>query len=117
VAEAIARLQQALKVEQADPSIQSNLAWLLATCPDSSLRNGGQAVELARQANELTGGKNPVVLHTLAAAFAETGQFAEAVQCAQKALELAEAAGRKDLAERLNSELQFYEADRPFRQP
>jgi tetratricopeptide (TPR) repeat protein len=117
VAEAIARLQLALKVGPTDPSIQNNLAWLLATCPDASLRDGPKALRLARQANELTGGKNPVFLHTLAAAFAETGQFTEAAQYAQKGLELAQAAGRQDLAERLNSELQFYEAHRPFRQP
>ncbi|MGP8201261.1 MAG: tetratricopeptide repeat protein [Limisphaerales bacterium] len=117
VAEAIARLQQALKVETTDPSIQNNLAWLLATCPDASLRNGAKALELARQANESAGGKNPFFLHTLAAAFAETRQFAEAVQCAQKAIELAQAAGRHDLAERLNSELQYYEAGRPLHQP
>ena len=81
---------------------------------NASLRNGNQAVELARQANELTGGKNPVVLHTLAAAFAETGRFSDATRTAQKAIDLAQAAGQADLAARLNDELKRYQAGLPL---
>ena len=116
VDQAIAHFQNALQIEPADMEVQNNLAWLLATCAQASLRNGNKAVELARQANELAGGKNPVILGTLAAAFAEAGRFGDAVQSAQKAIALAQAAGRQDLAGRLNSQLQFYEAGRPFYQ-
>jgi tetratricopeptide (TPR) repeat protein len=115
--EAIPHFQKALQIAPADLTIQNKLAWLLATCPQASLRNGNKAVELARHDNELAGGKDPVLLGTLAAAFAEAGQFGDAVQSAQKAIELAQAAGRQDLAGRLNGELQFYEAGRPFHQP
>ena len=73
-------------------------------------------MELARQANELTGGKNPAFLRTLAAALAETGRFSEAARTAQEALELARAAGQPDLAERLKDELKRYEAGLPLRQ-
>ena len=73
-------------------------------------------VELARQANELTGGKNPVVLHTLAAAFAEAGRFSDAIRTAQAAIELAQAAGQQDLAARLKDELKRYEAGLPLHQ-
>jgi tetratricopeptide (TPR) repeat protein len=113
-AEAIAQFQQALQIEPADPRAKNNLAWLLATCPEASLRNGRQAVELARQANDLTGGKNPVILHTLAAAFAEAGQFSEAIRTAQTAIQLARAAGQPDLAASLNDELKRYQAGLPL---
>jgi len=116
VDQAIAQFQTALQIDPADVEIQNNLAWLLATCAQASLRNGGKAVQLAQRANELAGGKNPVILGTLAAAFAEAGQFGDAVQSAQKAVDLARAAGRQDLAGRFNGELQLYQAGRPLRQ-
>jgi tetratricopeptide (TPR) repeat protein len=107
---AIEQFQSALQIDPGDMEAQNNLAWLLATAPQASLRNGGKAVQLARQANELAGGRNPVILGTLAAGLAETGQFGDAVQSAQKAIELARAAGRQDLAAKLNGELKRYEA-------
>jgi protein O-mannosyl-transferase len=114
---AIAQFQSALQIDPADMEIQNNLAWLLATCAQASLRNGDKAVQLARRANELAGGTNPVVLGTLAAACAEAGQFGDAVQSAQKAIALARSAKRQDLAGKLNGELQLYEAGHPFHQP
>jgi protein O-mannosyl-transferase len=114
--EAIAHFQRALQIEPANPAIQNNLAWLLATCPQASLRDGHKAVELVRQANELSGGKNPIILRTLAAAFAETGRFSDAVHTAQKAIELAQAAGQQDMVGHLNTELKHYEAGRPSHQ-
>jgi tetratricopeptide (TPR) repeat protein len=116
VDQAIAQFQLALQIEPADMEAQNNLAWCLATCPQASLRNGDKAVQLARQANELAGGKNPVILGTLAAAFAETGRFGDAVRSAQKAIELARAAGLQDVAGKLNGELQRYEAGLPLHQ-
>ncbi|MGP8198766.1 MAG: tetratricopeptide repeat protein [Limisphaerales bacterium] len=117
VGEAISHFQQALQLKPADPSIQSNLAWLLATSSEASLRNGNRAVELARQANGLTGGENPVVLHTLAAAFAEAGRFPEAVETAQHALRLAGAQSSTVLAGQLQIELKLYQAGSPFHSP
>jgi tetratricopeptide (TPR) repeat protein len=114
--EAITHFQRALEIESAEPAVQNNLAWVLATCPDASLRNGDQAVELAQKANALTGGKSPIILHTLAAAFAEAGRFGDAVQSAQKAIELARAAGQQDLAGQLNVELKQYQVGLPVRQ-
>jgi tetratricopeptide (TPR) repeat protein len=115
-AEAIAQYQKALQIKPANPKAQNNLAWVLATCPEASLRNGNRALELARQANELTGGGDPIVLHTLAAALAETGQFDDAKLKVQKAIELAPAAGRQDLEGQLKDELKQYEAGLPVRQ-
>src|SRR5208282_798188 len=88
--EAITHYQKALQIEPDNAEAQNNLAWVLATCPQASLRNGNQAVALARRANQLTGGGNPVVLGTLAAAYAEAGRFPEAEETAQRALQMAE---------------------------
>jgi tetratricopeptide (TPR) repeat protein len=115
--EAITHYQKALQLKPAEPSVQNNLAWVLATCPEASLRDGNKAVELARQANGLTGGENPIVLHTLAAAYAEAGRFSEAVETAQHALRLAEAQSNASLAGQLQLEMKLYQAGSPFHTP
>jgi tetratricopeptide (TPR) repeat protein len=117
VSDAIPQFQKALQTDPANPPIQNNLAWLLATCPDASLRNGNKAVELARQANALTGGENPIILHTLAAALAEAGRFSEAVETAQRALHLAGAQSNTTLAGQLQAEMKLYQAGMPFHSP
>jgi tetratricopeptide (TPR) repeat protein len=108
--EAIAHFQQALRLEPADARFQNNVAMILAT---ASLRKGIKAVELAQQANELTGGENPVILHTLAAALAKAGRFPEAAETAQHALRLAEAQSNTALAAQLQRELKLYQAGKP----
>jgi tetratricopeptide (TPR) repeat protein len=117
VDQAIAHFQRALQIDPADMEIENNLAWLLATYGQASLRNGDKAVQLARRANELAGGKNPVILGTLAAAFAETGRFPEAVETAQHALRLAVAQSNARLAGQLQSEMKLYQAGKPFHGP
>jgi Flp pilus assembly protein TadD len=116
VDEAIIQYQKALEIKPGYPKALNNLAWILATIPQASLRNGSQAVELAQQANQLTGGENPIILRTLAAAYAEAGRFGDAVRSAQKAIELAQAAGQNNLAKQFNNELKLYEAGYPFHQ-
>jgi len=116
VDEAITHFQQALQIKPDDLEVQNNLAWVLATAPQASLRNGPRAVELAQRANQLAGGKNPIILHTLAAAYAEAGRFDDARQSIGKALELARTAGRQDMVKQLNVELKLYEAGLPFHQ-
>ena len=116
VDEAIAHYQMALQIKPVYPQALNNLAWALATSPQALLRNGNQAVELAQQANQLTGGESPIILHTLAAAYAEVGRFGDALRSAQKAYELARATGQQGLAEQINSEMKLYEAGFPFHQ-
>ncbi|MGA2788480.1 MAG: tetratricopeptide repeat protein [Verrucomicrobiota bacterium] len=116
-AEALSHYQKALAIKPDDPDLQNKLAWLLATSPQASLRNGNQAIELAQRANQLTGGDNPVTLCTLAAACAEAGQFPEAVATAQRALPLAEAQSNQALADDIRSELKLYQARTPFHTP
>jgi tetratricopeptide (TPR) repeat protein len=115
--EAIAHFQKALDINPSDPGIQNDLALILATASEASLRNGGKAVELARQANLLTGGENPVALRTLAAACAEAGRFSEAVETAQHALRLAEAQSNTALTAALQSELKLYQAGSAWHGP
>ena len=93
----------------------NNLAWVLATCPEASFRNGPQAIALAQAANRLSGGNNPVMLKTLAAAYAEAGRFAEALAVARQAVELAAAQNNTALANALQVQIGFYQADSPFR--
>jgi Flp pilus assembly protein TadD len=90
----------------------NNLAWLLATCPDDKCRSGEQAVKYARRACELTDWKTGVILDTLAAAYAEAGQFGEAVKWQQSAMAAAgytesQTVGRKRLA--------LYKDKKPYR--
>jgi tetratricopeptide (TPR) repeat protein len=115
--EAITHYEKALQLKSAEPSVQNNLAWVLATCPEAALRDGNKAVELARQANGLTGGENPIILHTLAAALAEAGRFSEAVETAQRALRLAGAQSNTRLAGQLQLEMKLYHAGSPFHTP
>jgi tetratricopeptide (TPR) repeat protein len=117
VTEAITHFQQAMRLEPDDPWVKNNLAWILATSSKASCRDGNTAVQLASQANDLAGGDNPIILHTLAAAYAETGQFADAVQTAQRALQLAEAQSKVKLAGKLQSELILYQVGSPFHNP
>ena len=64
----------------------NNLAWLLAIAPDIKLRDGKKAVEYAKRANEITESKDPYILGTLAAAYAESGDFGEAVKWEKKSI-------------------------------
>ena len=91
VREALAQCQKALELQPDNITILSATAWVLATWPEATARNGARAMELAQRANKLANGRNPLVLQALAAAFGESGRFAEAVTAARRALQLAEA--------------------------
>jgi protein O-mannosyl-transferase len=114
--EAIMEYQRTLQLEPHRAETLNNLAWVLATAPEPSLRNGKQAIALAEHANRLTRAESPLILHTLAAACAETGQFQEAIQNVSRAIQLAQNESRADLVEQFFIELKCYEAARPFHQ-
>ncbi len=113
--EAVAHYEAVLSVEAADAPTLNNLAWLLATCPDPSIRNGVRAVELARQAEKILGDGNPSVLGTLAAAYAEAGRFGEAVATAKQALALVAGNTTRAEATALQAQLDLYQTGLPFR--
>ncbi len=91
-----------------------NLAWVLATSPDSAIREGDQAVQLAWQANLLSNGNIPKVLNILGAAYAEAGRFPEAIATAKAARQLALAQSNDALANRLQIELVYYQTAQPY---
>jgi tetratricopeptide (TPR) repeat protein len=109
-AQAIAEYDRTLQLSPNMDEAANNLAWLLATCSDRSLRNGAEAVTLARQASEHSHNQNPIILGTLAAAYAETGKLSEAVATAQQARQLALAQNNRTLAGVLESQLRQYQA-------
>jgi tetratricopeptide (TPR) repeat protein len=110
VNEAILQYQQALQINADQVQTLNNLAWILATCSQASLRNGNEAVELAQRADHLTDDSNPLILATLAAAYAEAGRFSEAVQIAQRALQMAGTQSNNRLADGIRSQLKLYQA-------
>ena len=113
-AEAIRHYEKALQIFPQSISALTNLAWLLATSPIESLRNGGRAVEIARQADQLSGGTNTVVLRTLAAAYAETGQFGKAIESARTAVQLARMHDDDSLAMELEQQIALYRLHMPY---
>jgi len=114
IAEAISQYEAALKIAPDSTSTLNNLAWVLSTAPDASLRTGPKALELAEKANELAGGKSPIFLRTLAAAYAENGRFNDAIETAQRALQLARAKGNSFLVKRLDKDVSFYRNNLPL---
>ena len=113
-AEAITRYRKALRLNPALVGALNNLAWLLATDPDSALRNGTEAVQLAKRACALANFKQARLIGTLAAAYAEAGKFSEAIANAHKAVELAKAGGQNDLAERNRQLLELYKEGKAY---
>src|SRR5437870_1106990 len=115
LSEAVAQYREALKRAPRLVAAQDNLAWTLATAPDASLRNGSQALELATQANQLSGGRDPVILRTLAAAYAENRQFSKAFKSAKSALDLAITQRNQALVEALQHDISLYQRGLPYR--
>jgi tetratricopeptide (TPR) repeat protein len=97
-----------------DASALNNLAWFLATCPDAKFRNGNQAIGIAMKACTNSRWRNAYYLDTLAAAYAESGQFTEAVAYQVKA------AGYENLeksrVEEMAARRKLYEQNKPYRQ-
>ena len=111
-AAAVAQFRAAIGIDPQFAQAQSNLAWLLATSPEAAVRDGPEALKLAAKAVDLSHGKDPSMLDALAAAYAETGRFPEAVQTARRALDLA----AQPLIPALKARLAMYERQQPFRE-
>lgn len=113
---AIAQWEASLQIDSHDGNALNNLAWILATYPDDSIRNGPRAVELAESATVLPGGDAPIVQRTLAAAYAESGDFAKAVATGEHAAELAQSQGNSSLVETLRHEIGLYQSHTAYRE-
>ncbi len=115
VREAIEQWQDALRIEPENGNAASNLAWVFATCPETSIRDGARAVELGEKALRISGGKIPMIFRVLAAAYAENGRFSEAIETAQRGADLANSQGNLGLADALRSNITLYQASTPLR--
>jgi tetratricopeptide (TPR) repeat protein len=113
--EAIAHWENAIANEPDFVLALNNLAWVLAAFPDASIRNGDKALRLADRANQLSGGKDPNVLRTLAAAYAENGRFTEATATAESGLQLANTQDNSAVAKIFETDLAQYRANAPVR--
>jgi len=116
-ADAIRVLRVGVAASPNELVLANTLAWLLATTPTDALRDGATAVTLAKHVAEMTMFQDPTTLCTLAAAYAETGDFTQAAQTAQRALDLAAAAQMNDFAAGLRAQLDSYKAGKPYRTP
>src|SRR5206468_1181520 len=111
---AIGDYSAAIRLEPNCSNAHSNLAWMLATCPKAGLRDGKKAVEHAERACNLSSWNVADQLSTLAAAYAESGKFKEAVKWQQKAIALG--FGEEGDRVRESNKLKLYEAGKPFRE-
>jgi tetratricopeptide (TPR) repeat protein len=125
--EAIADFERIINRDEVDDGVLNNFAWVLATSPDDELRDGKRAVELATKAAERTNYETPHILSTLAAAYAETGDFenakkwsAKSIELAQKAIESADSDAERERLqkeqEQLKKELANFEEGKPVRE-
>jgi tetratricopeptide (TPR) repeat protein len=85
---ALADYRRALELSPDDPKCLNRVAWIRATCPDDQTRDGTEALHLAKRANQITNGSDPLILDTLAASWAECGQWADASTTIDQALRL-----------------------------
>ncbi len=123
-AEAVADYEKAYKVEPEDSGLLNNFAWVLATSPNDKVRDGKRALEMATKACEKTDYKRPHILSTLAASYAETGDFENARKWSAKAVELASVKSadsededtQPDVKESLEKELKNYKQGKPTRE-
>lgn len=111
--EAVADYMEALKIDSERDGVLNNLAWVLATSPFDEVRDGEKAIEYAKKAGELTEWKEAHVLSTLASGYAEIGDFDQAKEWIEKALEISDDEKQR---EGLNKELESYKQEKPWRE-
>jgi tetratricopeptide (TPR) repeat protein len=112
--QAVADFKKAMLLNPGSPEAYNNLAWVRATCPDASFRNGKEALQLALQGCELTGFKYRPLIDTLAAAYAETGDFEQAIKYEKQSFDLVGVTDKNRPG--MQQRLALYERHLPYRQ-
>jgi tetratricopeptide (TPR) repeat protein len=112
--DAIAHYEKAIQAQPDLVEALTNLAWIFASSSDINIRNGPKAVELAEKASRLTNNTSPVVLRTLAAAYATNKSFDKALETSRRALQSAEEQRNSELAETIRREMSLYEVGMPY---
>jgi tetratricopeptide (TPR) repeat protein len=112
--EGLAHLQKVLQLDPNRVDALNSLAWTLATHPNRAYQDGPKAVGLAERAVELTSSNDPLPLDTLAASYARVGDFAKAVQTAEKAIAAARKLNKPDLARSMQARLLGYQNRKAF---
>jgi len=113
--EAMSQYASALLMQPDFPDALDGLAWILSADANPDFRNGPEAVKMSERACELTGRNDPAKLKTLAAAYAETGQFEAAIKTVQTAKDLAAKASRQQLAAECSLMLEHFQRSEPWR--
>jgi len=116
IEKAIFLYRKALKLNPEMTQALYNLSWILASYEDEKYRNGEEAVKLATQLCKITKYQQPLPLDALAAAYAETGRFNEAVFTVRRGLIMALRYGPNELILGLKKRLKLYQEKRPYRQ-
>ena len=114
--EAALRLARETEKENVTAPALNNLAWIRATSADASLRNGAEAVQLAERSCLLSANLDAGALDTLAAAYAQAGDFERALEIAQRGLQTAEARNNKALAAQIREHVDLFRRRLPVRQ-
>ena len=112
-AEAVATLRQGVEVVPNDLRLRNELAWLLATSPDTRVRNGLEAERIAHDLLQAPGTHRFEILDTLAAAQAEAGYFDEAIRTAHEAI-VAATPDQTNQIHAVTMRLRLYENRQPF---
>jgi tetratricopeptide (TPR) repeat protein len=115
--DAIGHYEKAIETQPDLVEALTNLAWILASSSDENIRNGSKAVELAEKASRLTHDTNPVVLRTLATAYASNKSFDKALVISRRALQSAEEQRNSELVETIRREMSLYKVGIPYRAP
>ena len=111
---AIKYWRESIRLKPDQAMVLNNLAWILASHEDKKVRNPDEAVRFAERACELTKYEAPGLLDTLAVAYAAVGKFPEAIETAEKALELAQSANQQQMADEIQKHLQLYKRGQPY---
>jgi tetratricopeptide (TPR) repeat protein len=105
--------EETMRLDPKYPNGYNAMAWLMATCPEEKYRHGDKAIELATEACDLTAWKEGLILDTLAAAYAEAGNFELAVKYQKQVLDFPDVG--QNYREEARARLKLYEAKKPYR--